>query len=55
MTERKIIEKYDDLSENELNAKNNKEVCTKIDFMTTVMKFCRGENVNVNDSRLTSK
>ena len=42
MTEREIFKKYENLSENELNAKNNKEVYTKNDVMTTVIKRCRG-------------
>ena len=43
MTEREIFEKYDNLSENELNAKTNKDVYAKKDVMTTVIKRCRGE------------
>ena len=43
MTKREIFEKFDNLSENELNAKNNKEVYAKTDVMTTVIKRCRGE------------
>ena len=31
MTKREIFEKFDHLSEDELNAKNNKEVCTRND------------------------
>ena len=42
MTEREIIEKYANLSENEPNAKSNKEVYPKNDFITTVIKRCRG-------------
>ena len=38
MTEREIFEKYANLSENEPNAKNNKEVYTKNDFITTKRK-----------------
>ena len=63
MTEREIFEKYANLRENELNTKNNKEVYTKNDVMTTVIKHCtgekkRGEKKNrwiqkkINDSRL---
>ena len=40
MTKWEILEKFDNLSEDELNAKNNKEVMLK---MTTVIKCCRGE------------
>ena len=43
MTEREIFEKYANLSENELNTKNNKEVYAKNDVMTTVIKRCIGE------------
>ena len=43
MTEREFFEKYANLSENELNAKNNKEVNAKNDAMTTVIKRFRGE------------
>ena len=43
MTKRGIFEKFDNLSEDELNAKNNKEVYAKNYVMTTVIKRCRGE------------
>ena len=43
ITEWKTLEKYANLNENELNAKNNKEVYAKNDVMTTVTKRCRGE------------
>ena len=43
MTNREIYEKFDNLSEDELNAKNNKEIYAKNDVMTTVIKRCRGE------------
>ena len=43
MTKREIFEKFDNLSEDELNAKNNKEVYAKNDVMTAVIKWCRGE------------
>ena len=43
MTKREIFEKFDNLSEDELNAKNNKEVYAKNDVMTTVIKCYRGE------------
>ena len=38
MTEREIFEKYANLRENEPNAKNNKEVYAKNDFITTKRK-----------------
>ena len=37
MTEREVFQKYDKLSENELNSKNNKEVCVRNDVMTSVI------------------
>ena len=43
MTEREMFEKYANLSENKLKAKNNKDVYAKNDVMTTVIKCCRGE------------
>ena len=63
MSEREIFEKFDNLSEHQLNTKSNKKVYVKNDVMTTVIKRCRGEkkkrrNKNrwlqkkVNDSRI---
>ena len=43
MTEREIFEKHDNLSEDELNTKSNKNVYVKNDVMTNVIKRCRGE------------
>ena len=43
MTEREIFEKFDNLSEDELNTKSNKKVYVKNDVMKTVIKRCRGE------------
>ena len=43
MTEREILEKFDNLSEDELNTKSNKKVYVKNDVMTTVIKRCSGE------------
>ena len=43
MTKIEMFEKFDNLSKDELNAKNNKEVYGKNDVMTTVIKRCRGE------------
>ena len=43
MTKRGIFEKFDNLSEDELKAKNNKEDYAKNDVMTTVVKHCRSE------------
>ena len=49
MTKREIFEKFDNLSEDELNVKNNKEVCSKNDVMTIVIKRCRGEKKEVKE------
>ena len=43
LTEKEIFEKYNDLSENEVNTKKNKKLYAKNDVMTTVIKYCRGE------------
>ena len=43
MTERKIYKKFTNLSEKELNTKNNKEAYVINDVMTTIIKCCRGE------------
>ena len=43
MTKREIFEKYDNLREDELNTKRNKNVYVKNNAMTTVIKRCRDE------------
>ena len=43
MTKREIYKKFTNLSEKELNTKNNKKTYVKNDVMTTVIKLCRGE------------
>ena len=43
MTEREIYEKYDNLSEDELNIKSNKNVFVKNNVVTNIIKHCRGE------------
>ena len=43
MTEREIYEKYDNLSEDELNIKSNKNAFVKNNVMTNIIKRCRGE------------
>ena len=43
MTKREIFKKYDNLSEDELNTKSNKNVYVENNVMTTVIKRCRGE------------
>ena len=55
MTKREIFEKFDNLSEDELNAKNNKEVYAKNDVMTTVIKRCRGEKKEAKENAFRRK
>ena len=43
MTEKEIFKKYDNLNEDELNAKNNREVYAKNDVKNTIIKRWRGE------------
>ena len=43
MTEREIFEKFDNLSEDKLNTKSNKNVYIRNDVMTTVIKRCSSE------------
>ena len=43
MTERENFQKYDNLSEDELNEKSNKNVYVKNPVMTNIIKHCRGE------------
>ena len=43
MTGRDIFKKYDNLSEDELNTKSNKNVFAKNIVMTNIIKHCRGE------------
>ena len=42
MTEREIYEKFDNLSEDELNTKSSKFIYVKINVMTNIIKHCRG-------------
>ena len=43
MTEREIYEKFYNLSEDELNTKNNKNMFVKNNVMTNIIEHCRGE------------
>ena len=49
MTERKIFEKYNNLSKYELNTTTNKNVYVKNDVMSTVIKRCRGEKIEAKE------
>ena len=51
MTERKIFEKFDDLSEDELNTKRNKFVYVKSNIMTNIIKHCKGEKKRNKSNR----
>ena len=43
MTKRNIYKKFPNLSEKELNTKNNKNPWVRNDVVTTIIKRCRGE------------
>ena len=43
MTEREIFEKFDNLSNDELNTKSSKFVYVKNNVMINIIKHCRGE------------
>ena len=43
MTEREIFEKFDNLSNDELNTKSSKFVYVKNNVMTNIIKHCRGK------------
>ena len=50
MTEREIFEKFDNLSNDELNTMSSKFVYVKYNFMTNIIKHCRGEKKKRNRS-----
>ena len=47
MTKRKIFEKFDNLSEDELNIISSKFVYVKNNIMTNIIKHCGGEKKEV--------
>ena len=55
MTERYIFEKSDNLSEEELNTKSNKNVFVENDVMTTVIECCRGKKKRWKENRWIQK
>ena len=55
MTKREIFKKYDNLSEDELNTKSNKNVYVENDVMTTVIKRCRGEKKRRKKKQIVSE
>ena len=50
MTEREIYEKYDNVSEDELNIKGNNNIFVKNIVMTNIIKHYRGEKKKRNKS-----
>ena len=55
MNERGIFEKFDKFSENELNAKSNKNVNAGNDVMRTVIKRCRDEKTEAKEKQMDSE
>ena len=51
MTEREYYRRFDNLSEKELNKKNNKEVYVRNDVLTTVIKRSRGKEKKYKRNR----
>ena len=51
MTERQIFKKYDNLSKDELNTKNNKNVYVINDAMATIFKRSRDEKKRLKKNR----
>ena len=47
MTEREIFKKFDNLNEDELNTKSNKNVYVKNNIMTNIIKHCKGEKKRI--------
>ena len=43
MTEREISKNFDNLNEDELNTKSNKNVYVKNNIMINIIKHCKGE------------
>ena len=55
MTEREIFEEFDNLSEDKLNTKSDKNVYVENDVMTTVIKRCNGEKNEVKEKQMDSE
>ena len=51
MTEREIFKKFDNLNEDELNTKSNKNVYVKNNIMTNIIKHCKGEKKRNKSNR----
>ena len=55
MTERQIFKKYDNLSKDELNTKNNKNVYVINDAMATIFKRSRDEKKKAKEKQMNSE
>ena len=55
MTESEIFEKYNNLSEDELSEKSNKNVYVKNDVMSAIVKHFRGEKKRRKKNRWVQK
>ena len=55
MTEREVFQKYDNLSEHELNNQNDKEVSVRINVITSVTVNCTGEKKRAKKKKKKDK
>ena len=55
MTEREIHEKFDNLNENELNTRSNRNIYVKNIIMTNIIKHCRGEKKRGKCYKITER
>ena len=55
MTEREIFKKFDNLNEDELNTKSNKNVYVKNNIKTNIINYCQGEKKKKKSNRWIQK
>ena len=55
MTEREVFQKYENLSEHELNNQNDKEVSVRINVITSVTVNCTGEKKRAKKKKKKKK
>ena len=55
ITEKEIFKKFDNLNEDELNTKSNKNVYVKNNIMTNIIKHCKGEKKRNKSNRWIQK
>ena len=55
MTEREVYKKFGNLSEDELDTKNNKNAFVRNNVMTNIIKHCRGEKKSNKSNRRIQK